>query len=309
MAGRSDDAAATVSHGLGDIRSVGPAGRAPYRGAIAAVLALATAIVAAFLSGPDGGPFTLAVETFSASSAELLRGPGAALPLGFAFGAGMVAAVNPCGFALLPAYIGLYLGTGRTAAGDRRPFGRALAVSGTVTTSFVLFFGAAGLLLSAARMAVAQYFPWASLVVGLLLILAGGRMLFGGSLSAGLPEQLAGRMGGLAGRAGLLGYFGYGLGFALTSLSCTLPIFLAVVGSAFTVHGFAAGLVEFILYGLGMGLVLTTLTVVAAWLKRVALGPTRRFGRYSESASAILLLITGAYVVYYWLTLGGLLGR
>src|SRR6476661_3146053 len=33
-----------------------------------------------------------------------------ALPFGYAFGAGMVAAVNPCGFVMLPAYLSLYLG-------------------------------------------------------------------------------------------------------------------------------------------------------------------------------------------------------
>ena len=32
------------------------------------------------------------------------------LQLGYAFGAGMVAAVNPCGFAMLPVYLSLYLG-------------------------------------------------------------------------------------------------------------------------------------------------------------------------------------------------------
>src|SRR6266581_3372862 len=95
-------------------------------GTIGMLLALATAIVAALLTGPDAGPLTLALATFSGSSAELVQGLGAALPLGLAFGAGMVAAVNPCGFALLPAYIGLYLGTNQTEAGDRRPLARAL---------------------------------------------------------------------------------------------------------------------------------------------------------------------------------------
>ena len=33
------------------------------------------------------------------------------IPLGYAFGAGMVSTVNPCGFAMLPAYLGLYLGS------------------------------------------------------------------------------------------------------------------------------------------------------------------------------------------------------
>src|SRR5438876_132054 len=73
-------------------------------GTIGMVLALATAIVTALLTGPDAGPLTLALATFSGSSAELVQGLGSAIPLGLAFGAGMVAAVNPCGFALLPAY-------------------------------------------------------------------------------------------------------------------------------------------------------------------------------------------------------------
>ena len=34
------------------------------------------------------------------------------LPVGYAFGAGMVSTVNPCGFAMLPAYLAFYLGTG-----------------------------------------------------------------------------------------------------------------------------------------------------------------------------------------------------
>ena len=32
------------------------------------------------------------------------------LHVGYAFGAGMVSAVNPCGFAMLPVYLSLYLG-------------------------------------------------------------------------------------------------------------------------------------------------------------------------------------------------------
>lgn len=33
-----------------------------------------------------------------------------AIPLGYAFGAGMVAAINPCGVAMLPAIVGYELG-------------------------------------------------------------------------------------------------------------------------------------------------------------------------------------------------------
>src|SRR5215471_20869190 len=101
------------------------------------------------------------------------------------------------GYALLPAYLGLYLGTGDTRVGGRA-IPRALAVSAMVTLSFVLLFGAVGPLLSAATSALAAYFPWAGLAVGVLLIFVAGRLLVGRSLYGRLSNQLADRMGGTA---------------------------------------------------------------------------------------------------------------
>ena len=52
--------------------------------------------------------------------------------LALALGAGMVAAINPCGFALLPAYLSLVvLGDGSTSR--RAAVGRALALTGALT--------------------------------------------------------------------------------------------------------------------------------------------------------------------------------
>jgi hypothetical protein len=42
---------------------------------------------------------------------------GTNVPLGYAFVAGMVASVNPCGGVLLPADLGLYLGDDKSAVG------------------------------------------------------------------------------------------------------------------------------------------------------------------------------------------------
>lgn len=247
------------------------------------------------------------VERLSGASTTLLQAIATGLPVGYAFGAGMVAAVNPCGFALLPAYLGLYLGAGEIPGGWTA-IPRALVVSGVVTLSFVFLFGTVGLVLSAATSAVAVYFPWAGLVIGVLLVLAAGRMLAGRPIYGSLGNRLADRMGTPARRGGLWGYAAYGLAYGLASLGCTLPIFLTVVGSALVVHGFLAGLLEFLLYGLGMGFLLAILTIAAAGFKRGALAPVRAFTRYANPASSVMLLMTGAYVVYYWLTLGGLIG-
>ena len=47
--------------------------------------------------------FTANIEAFVANLANLL-------PFGLAFTVGMVTAVSPCGVAMLPAYVSLYLG-------------------------------------------------------------------------------------------------------------------------------------------------------------------------------------------------------
>lgn len=278
-----------------------------WLGGLLALAALAVAVSAALATGTSAGGPVIVVERLSGASTTLLQAIATGLPVGYAFGAGMVAAVNPCGFALLPAYLGLYLGAGERPGGWRA-IPRALVVSGVVTLSFVFLFGTVGLVLSAATSAVAVYFPWAGLVIGVLLVLGAGRMLAGRPIYGSLGNRLADRMGAPARRGGLWGYAAYGLAYGLASLGCTLPIFLTVVGSALVVHGFLAGLLEFLLYGLGMGFLLAILTIAAAGFKRGALAQVRAFARYANPASSVMLLMTGAYVVYYWLTLGGLIG-
>lgn len=268
--------------------------------------ALAIAVGAAIATGSSAGGAVVMIERLSGASTTLLATIGTGLPLGYAFGAGMVAAVNPCGFALLPAYLGLYLGAGQNARGWKA-IPRALAVSGLVTLSFVLLFGVVGLILSAASSAVAIYFPWVGLVIGVGLVLAAGRILAGLPVYGSLGSRLADRMGPAARRGGLWGYAAYGLAYGLASLGCTLPIFLTVVGSALVVHGFLAGLLEFLLYSLGMGFLLGLVTIAAAGFKLGVLAPVRAITRYANPFSGVLLLLTGAYVVYYWLTLGGLI--
>ena len=64
------------------------------------------------------------VESLSGRSTSALGSLGALAPLGFAFAAGMAATVNPCGFAMLPAYLGLYMGSGENGAGQPGPLTR-----------------------------------------------------------------------------------------------------------------------------------------------------------------------------------------
>ncbi len=90
-------------------------------------------------------------------------------------------------------------------------------------------------------------------------------------------------------------------------MSCTLPIFLAVVGSAFTSRDYVAAIVQFLLYAFGMGVVVIGVTLGVALFRDAVVARARQAMRYVQPASAALLLLAGAYIIYYWLTLGGLL--
>ncbi|GAC1583344.1 MAG: hypothetical protein NVS3B24_22000 [Candidatus Dormibacteria bacterium] len=276
---------------------------------LAVVLSLGVAVLAALPYRATLGQINT-VELFSSGVANLVARLAAALPLGYAFGAGMVSAVNPCGFALLPGYLGLFLGD-RSGEGDglsaAERVKRALLVGVTVTASFVLLFGVAGLALSLSGYVLIGAFPWIGLVIGMLLLLLGGFMLGGSHLYSSLGPRLAGRLGGRARQGGIGGYAAYGLAYGAASLGCTLPIFLAVVGSGLTAGGPLRGLGQFVLYALGMGFVLSILTLAAVGVKGTAFGAVRRMGAIVEPMSALLMVIVGAYVVYYWLSVGGVL--
>ncbi len=92
----------------------------------------------------------------------------------------------------------------------------------------------------------------------------------------------------------------FGASYAVASLSCTLPIFLAVVASSFTRTGLATGTVTFLAYGAGMSLVLMTLTIALAFAKHAVVSRLRAATRLVNRASGALLVLAGAYLVYYW---------
>jgi cytochrome c-type biogenesis protein len=268
-------------------------------GLTVAVLGLAVAagvLATSVASGP-----LIFVETLSARISGVLLSLGTKAPLGYAFVAGMVASVNPCGFVLLPAYLGLYLGDDRGSLGGRRPIGRALAVSVTVTASFVLLFGLAGIIASLAASAVTSALAWIGAAVGVGLILLGGVLASGRELNVPLGPRAAHHLKTAARTRSIGGYAAYGTAYGLASLGCTLPIFLGVVGTSLQFHGMADAVAQFVLFGIGMGTVLASLTILTAWFGEGLVARVRSLARHIGWVSAVLLWLAGAYVVYYWL--------
>jgi cytochrome c biogenesis protein CcdA len=102
------------------------------------VLVLGFAVTAGLLSSPDGGTPVIFVERISSAISGLTSGAGSGLWWMYAFFLGIVAAFNPCGFALLPAYLGLYLNDERAERSYATRTRRSLAVSAVVALAFTL---------------------------------------------------------------------------------------------------------------------------------------------------------------------------
>jgi len=240
--------------------------------------------------------------------ADLLSGLAATLPFGIAFAAGMVVAVNPCGFAMLPAYLSLYLGTEEDGFAERSATWRvlrALVVGLVVSSGFVLLFGLAGIGVSAGGTVLISAMPVLGVLVGEALVVFGVWMLLArrGPYAA-VFGRLATRLGDPT-KVGVRGFFLFGLAYGAASLGCTLPAFLAVVGSGIAAGGVVPGAGRFVGYGLGMASVLMSLTLALAFFKEGLIKRLRGALPYVQTASAVLLILAGAYVVFYWWTAQG----
>jgi cytochrome oxidase Cu insertion factor (SCO1/SenC/PrrC family)/cytochrome c biogenesis protein CcdA len=217
--------------------------------------------------------------------------------LSYAFVLGMVATVNPCGFALLPVYLTALPGPARAEPGgslSRVP--RAVAAGLVATVGFLAVFGIVGALVSAGISVVMDWVPEIGIAVGVALVVVGGLTAAGRHLSVRLPGATR-RLG--SGR-GLPSMVGFGVSYAAASLGCTLPVFLAGVAGVFTRGGVGAGLGAFVAFALGMGAVLTALAVVYALVPGRRLGLLRALGGRLERPVGVLLIVVGCYLVYYW---------
>ncbi len=279
--------------------------------ALVALGALAIALIGALAVGGgdsiDG--INLFVETLSGNSGSFFGGLGIIAPLGFAFGAGVAAAFNPCGFAMLPAYMGLYLGTGdeEERVSIVRQLGKALLVGVSVTAGFILLFAVAGGVIGlGARSVVRTILPWLGLGIGVVLVLTGAWLLSGGKLYTALAQQAADRFGNPA-SANVKGYFLFGLSYGMASLSCTLPIFLSVIGVSFAAEELVHKFAQFVLYALGMGTVILALTISMAVFRGAMVTGMRRIMPYVAPVGTWLMIVAGTYIVFYWLTLGEIL--
>jgi cytochrome c-type biogenesis protein len=213
-------------------------------------------------------------------------------PLLYAFTLGLVAAVNPCGFPLLPAYLSFFVGQGTASRPQRNA--RGLAAGASVTAGFVIVFALFGTLVHAGIDVVLGWVPWVMIPVGLAMAAIGAAATAGRPLRVAPPRRRLGRGRGVASMAG------FGVTYAVASLTCALPLFLAAVAASFGRLGVLDGVGTFVAYALGMGLLLMVLGLVVANAGVAPLRRIRAVTRVVPRVAGAVLTVVGAYLVFYW---------
>jgi cytochrome c-type biogenesis protein len=215
--------------------------------------------------------------------------------LAFAASVGVAAPLSPCGLAVLPAFISLQLTAERGPATRSVRVPRWALTAATSSLGMVTVLWAAAATVAVGGRLLLSVSPFLGIGIGILLILAGLSSLLGHPPA--LPP-VGTKL--ITGTAPWVRSFAFGCAYAATSLSCSLPLFLGLLGAALSTGNYPATFLTVAFYSLGAGLTLLTITIFTTVFKHTLVLRMRAGTTWLQHASAALLVLSGFYLIYYW---------
>lgn len=213
----------------------------------------------------------------------------------YSFVLGILAAVNPCGFVLLPTYLLFFLGTREeenlTTSERLR---RALVVGAGISVGFLGIFFVIGVISRLFTQWIEFNAKYASFVIGIGLLVAGVRMLSGWTPKFAMPQ-----ISGVQTRT-FRATVVYGVAYAIASIGCTIGFLTTAVFGSIAVNGFVSGVISILLYGLGMAMLVTALTICLAFAKTGLVTLIKNRLNIIEKIGAGFVTLTGIYLIAYW---------
>ena len=214
----------------------------------------------------------------------------------YSFILGVMAAVNPCGFVLLPTYLLYYLGTELNRGEESRSttLRRGLSVGTAVSSGFVGLFIVVGVISRVFTTVIRDNAKYAALVIGIALVVMGIAMLRGWKPPIAQPDVSIQR------KRTFWNMFLFGIVYAVASIGCTIGLLTSVILGSIGRDGFVAGVISIALYGLGMGLLVVSLTVALAFARVGLVSTVKKGFRWFDKITAVFVILTGAYLSWYW---------
>jgi cytochrome c-type biogenesis protein len=216
-------------------------------------------------------------------------------PLLYAFAAGMVASVSPCGVLMLPTYMFFYQGSQEESSSRVSRALRALLIAGVTASGLIVIFLAAGSLVGIGSQWLTASSPYTGLFLGAAMVGLGIWLL----VTRRTLGILAATRMTVSPHRSIVNAFLFGIAYALGSLSCSLPVFLGVASNALTSGGMLQSIGQFLGYALGMGSIIFGVAVGSVLFRRTMDRWLQSLSRRAHRLSVVLLIVIGAYSIIY----------
>ena len=214
--------------------------------------------------------------------------------LSIVFAAGVFATFNPCGFAMLPAYMTMLISSQRESESLPKLIGKALQFAALMAVGIITTFALFAVVIFPISTSIQAYLPIATITIGLLLIGVGVATLSGKS-----PYLKKLWSPNTAPSARLKSLYLYGVTFALGSVSCTIGPLLAATSKALELTFFES-LRIYLVYALGISVTIAILALIALF-SQATLGKIRNSMKVIERISSAFLIIVGLYLIIFGL--------
>jgi len=210
-----------------------------------------------------------------------------------AFVAGVFATFNPCGFAMLPAYLSLAILDSQELRSRRTQIFKALKFSGLMGLGIVGVFAIFSLIIFPISTSIQKYLPYVTSFLGILILIFGAALIFKGPV---LLKKIWSP--NVSPTGSWVTYILYGVTFALGSISCTIGPFLAVTSTALGAS-LVESLLTYIFYGLGFVATISILAIFTALSKNLLIKKIRGAGGALEKFMGGLMALIGLYLIYF----------
>jgi cytochrome c biogenesis protein CcdA len=221
----------------------------------------------------------------------------------YSFALGFWAFFNPCGSAMLPAYIAHYLGsTSEDSDVEEATLIKGLSLGLALGAGFLTVFSIIALIFALISSVLLEYAFWFGAGMGLLLIILGVLMLLGKNpLMVPAFEHLAGQVeksNKHDSSKDLKFYYFFGISYAIASLGCSLPVFLPAIGFAFSV-GSLNGVIQFGAYAMGMILTAIAVSIAMVYAREWARELFQKLIRAFRWIGGFAVIGAGIFLIWY----------
>jgi len=234
-----------------------------------------------------------------------------------AFLTGALSFFAPCAFPLLPGYIGYYMGSKQdVAAHETRAKGstrRAITGGMVAAIGIIAIFSVVGIIVALAGSGIASNVIYIAPIITTIMAIMGLLMFLDikgptyrmqqviSPLTSRVENGLSKAFRSEEKKGSYSGLFGYGLAYGIAVMGCQAPVFIALMVGAFITGGMGSAFLVFLMFGIGMGILIIIVTILVSRAKMVVLEKMKQAMPTISKISGLILLIAGVYLTVYYI--------